>query len=68
MVECRTVGQGDQVEVHLLPGNFIHPTLPVSFGSVMKSCWFLLSDVYAKGSKRSHTGGKCVSCCGLHLS
>ena len=25
----------------------------------------LLSGVYARGSKRSHTGGKCVSCSGL---
>ena len=25
----------------------------------------LLSGVYARGSKRSHTGGKCVTCSGL---
>ena len=24
-----------------------------------------LPGVYARGSKRSHTGGKCVTCCGL---
>ena len=29
-----------------------------------KSRWSLLSGVYARGSKRSHTGGKC----GLHNS
>ena len=27
--------------------------------------WSLLSGVYARGSKRSHTGGKCVTCRGL---
>ena len=26
-----------------------------------------LSGVYARGSKRSHTGGKCVTCRGLHI-
>ena len=30
------------------------------------SRWSLLSGVYARGSKRSHTGGKYVSCGGLH--
>ena len=28
----------------------------------LKSRWSLLSGVYARGSKRSHTGGKCVTC------
>ena len=28
----------------------------VSFGRDTKSCWSLLSGVYARGSKRSHTG------------
>ena len=32
-----------------------------------KSWWSLLSGVYARGSKRSHTGGKCVTCSGLIL-
>ena len=36
--------------------NFIHPTLPVSFGRDSKSCWSLLSGVCAKGSKRSQAG------------
>ena len=36
-----------------------------SFGRDTKSRWFLLSRVYARGSKRSHTGGKCVTCSGL---
>ena len=30
-----------------------------------KSRWSLLSGVYASGSKRSQTGGKCVTCSGL---
>ena len=32
----------------------------------LKSRWFHLSGVSARGSKISHTGGKCVTCCGLH--
>ena len=32
-------------------GNFIHPTLPVSFGRDIKSCWSRLPGVYARGSK-----------------
>ena len=27
--------------------------------------WSLLSGVYARGSERSHTGGKCIICSGL---
>ena len=41
------------------------PHLPVSFGRDTKSRWSLLSGVYARGSKISHTGGKCVTCSGL---
>ena len=36
--------------------------------SVFGSHWSLLSGVYARGCKRSHTGGKCVTSCGLHNS
>ena len=32
-----------------------------------KSRWSLLSGVYARGSKRSLTGGKSVTCRGLHI-
>ena len=39
--------------------------LPVSFGRDTKSRWSLLSGVYGRGSKRSHTRGKCVICSGL---
>ena len=45
---------------------FIHPTLPVAFGRDTKSCWSLLPNVHARGSKRSHTWGKCVTYCGLN--
>ena len=38
----------------------------ISFGRDIKSRWsLLLSGVYARGSKISHTGGKCVTCSGL---
>ena len=57
------------VQSHLPPFSklrqFRNPRLPVSFGRDTKSRWFLLSGVYARGSKRSHTGGKCVTCSGL---
>ena len=35
-------------------GNFLYPTLPVSFVRDTKSSWSLLSGVYARGSKISH--------------
>ena len=65
--------EGIGVQNHQLPfqnlGKFVHPTLLVSFGRDTKSCWSLLPGVYARGrgSKRSHTGGKCVTCCGLRV-
>ena len=37
-------------------GNFVYPTLHVSFGRDSKSCWSLLSGAYSRGSKRPHTG------------
>ena len=46
-------------------GNFFTPHLPVYFGRDTKSRWSLLSGVYARGSKRSHTRGKCVTCNGF---
>ena len=48
-------------------GNSVYPALPVSFGGHTKSRWSHLSGVCARGSKRSHTGGKCVTCCRLHI-
>ena len=44
------------------------PDLPVSFEENTKIRRSLLSGVYARGSKISHTGGKCVTCRGLHHS
>ena len=35
------------------------------FGRYTKSRWSLQPGVYARGSKRSHAGGKCVTCRGL---
>ena len=71
-LESATNNRGSWVRFPLAPlgnvGNFIYPTLPVSFGRDTKTCWSLLSAVYARGSKRAHTGGKCVTCRGLHNS
>ena len=68
-VERRTVNRGDGGSIPPTAvsklGNFFTPHLPVSFGRDTKSRWSLLSGVYARGSKRSHTGGKCVTCSGL---
>ena len=58
----------DRVFAGLNFGNFLFPPLPASFGRDTKRRRSLLSGVYARGSKRSHTGGKCVTCCGLHNS
>ena len=59
-----------QVRIPLRPlgnfGNLLYPTLPVSFGRDTKSRRSLLSGVYARGSKRSHAGGKCVTGRTLH--
>ena len=63
------VGRGSSVVGEQLQnlGNFVYPTFPVSFGSDTISCWSLLSGVDARGSKISHTGGKCVTCCRHHI-
>ena len=57
------------VQFHLLPFRNLAisftPHLPVAFGRNTKSRWSLLSGVYARGSKRSHTGGKFVTCSGV---
>ena len=45
--------------------DIVHLTLPVSFGRGARSRWVILSGVCARGSKRSHTGGKCVTCSGF---
>ena len=66
-VERRTVNQGDggSIPPTTISKLTFTPHLPVSFGRDTKSRWSLLSGVYARGSKRSHTGGKCVTCSGL---
>ena len=43
-------------------GNSVYSALPVPFGGDTKSRQTLLSGVYVRGSKISHTAGKCVSC------
>ena len=64
-VERRTVSRGDGGSIpHAAAISFtLH--LPVSFRRDTKSRWSPISGVYVKGSKRSHTGGKCVTCSGL---
>ena len=53
MVERRAFSQRDKDSKPPPPfrslGNFVHPTLPVSFGRDSKSCWSLLS-VVGEGS------------------
>ena len=63
----RTVNRGDDVSMPPTAVSKLRqfrspPHLPVSFGKDTKSRWSLLSSVYARGSKRSHTGGKCITC------
>ena len=68
MIECQTVSRRDGGPIP--PAGiskrrqFHSPHICLSFGRD-KSWWSLLSGVYAKGSNRSHTGGKCVTCSGL---
>ena len=63
-VERRTVNRGDggsipPTDVSKLR-QFLHPTF-ACLSEETKSRWSLLSGVYARGSKISHTGGKCVT-------
>ena len=55
VVERRAFGRGDRGSKPPPPfrnlGNFVHPTLPLSFGRDSKSRWSLLSGVYARGRK-----------------
>ena len=46
-------------------GKFIYPHCPCL--SDETSYWSRLSVVYARGSKTSHTEGKCVAYLGLHI-
>ena len=64
--KCVRLGRSAKAAWKLV--NFLYPTLPlVSFGRDTKIRWSLLSGVYARGSKRSHTGGNGVTCHGLHV-
>ena len=57
------------VQSHLPPfrnlGNFVHPTFACVFRKKHQKLVVPSSGVYARGSKRFHTGGKCVTCNGL---
>ena len=73
-LELRT---GDQVILGSNPaggaslrnfGNSVYPTLPMSFGRETRSRRSFLSGVNARGRRRSHTGGKCVTWHGLQLA
>ena len=69
LVEHQTVNRGDGGSIPPTAVSklrqFCSPHIYMSFGRDNKSRWSLLSGVYAKGSKISHTGGKCVTCSGL---
>ena len=49
-------------------GTTVYPVLQVSFEGDTKSRRSVLHGVYARGSKIPQTGGKCVTCRGLHHS
>ena len=57
VVERRTVNRGDGGSIPLAAVSKLR-----QFRSPHTAC------VYARGSKRSHTGGKCVTCSGLSNS
>ena len=52
--------EGTRVQIHVLPfqnlGNFVHLTLPVSFGRDTKNCWALLPGVCAREVKYLRQG------------
>ena len=68
-VEPRTVNRGDGGSIRLTAVSklrqFRSSHICLSFGRDTKIRRSLLADVYPGGSKRSHTGGKCVTCSGL---
>ena len=57
-LECRTVGQEDRVSTVSKLSQFVHLTLPISFGRDTKSGWPLLPGVrvHSRGSKIAHAG------------
>ena len=60
---------GTMGQSHLPPfrnlRQFRSPHIALSFGRDTKRRLSLLSGVFARGSKISHTEGKCVTCSGL---
>ena len=66
-VERRILNRGDSGSIPYAAAiSFtLHLTVPFGRDTKTKSRWSPLSGVYVKGSKRSHTGGKCVTCSGL---
>ena len=64
---CRNISRQDgAVVAQYSAGKSIEGTVVQSKDT--KSRWSLLSGVYARGSERSHTGDKCVTCSGLTSS
>ena len=68
-VERRTVNRGDGGSIPPTAVSklrqFCLPHICLCLSEETKSQWSLLSGVYARGSKRSHTGGKSGTCSGL---
>ena len=69
MVEHRTVNRGDDGSVPPTAisklRQFHSPHICLCLSKETKSWWSFPSGVYDRESKRSHTGGKCVTCSGL---
>ena len=56
-LDCRSGGPAGDAATYFaseLCGNFVYPTLPLSFGGDIRNRRSLLSGVYARGSKISH--------------
>ena len=64
--ECQIVIRGDSGSIPPAAVSklrqFRSPHICLCLSEETKSRWSRLSGVYARGSKRSHTGGKCVTC------
>ena len=56
-----------RVRIPLAPlGNVACTPLCQCLSEDTGKCWSILSDIYARGNKRSHTGGKSVTCHECH--
>ena len=74
MAEWLELATDDQVVTGSNPTEAAWKRLPISspplcqcLSEETKSRWSFLSGVYARGSKRSHVGGKCVTFGGFHI-